>query len=73
VFLENVIVLFAFLENVMKYANKKYHSGWMWVGVTIGLASVKLSGSLNINGYCRLIIMNTIRRKINPYKSFNEK
>jgi hypothetical protein len=29
------------------YANKKYHSGWIWIGVTIGLAKIKLSGSLN--------------------------
>jgi len=27
------------------YANKKYHSGWMWIGVLIGLAGLKLSGS----------------------------
>jgi len=28
------------------YANRKYHSGWMCVGVTIGFAGVKLSGSI---------------------------
>lgn len=34
------------IERKMAYANKKYHSGWMWIGVTKGLAGVKLSGSL---------------------------
>lgn len=29
----------------MAYANKKYHSGWMCVGVTRELAGVKFSGS----------------------------
>jgi len=33
------------------WAKRKYHSGWMWVGVTSGFAGVKLSGSLNIYGY----------------------
>ena len=28
------------------YANKKYHSGWMCTGVTIGFAVVNLSESL---------------------------
>jgi len=32
----------------MAYANRKYHSGWMWVGVTIGFAGVKLSGSIRM-------------------------
>jgi hypothetical protein len=27
------------------YAKRKYHSGWMWTGVTKGLAGIKLSGS----------------------------
>jgi hypothetical protein len=34
----------------MAYANRKYHSGWIWVGVTNGLAGVKLSGSIRENG-----------------------
>jgi len=28
------------------YANKKYHSGWMCLGVTKGLASIQFSGSI---------------------------
>jgi len=27
------------------YANRKYHSGWMWIGVFSGLAGLKFSGS----------------------------
>jgi len=30
------------------------------------LASIKLSGSLNINGYRKLINMNIIKNKMNP-------
>jgi hypothetical protein len=28
------------------YANKKYHSGWIWIGVIIGFVLIKLSLSL---------------------------
>jgi hypothetical protein len=28
------------------YANKKYHSGWIWVGVTRELAGMKLAASI---------------------------
>ena len=33
------------IERKIAYANKKYHSGWMWTGVTKGLAGIKLSTS----------------------------
>lgn len=33
------------IDRRMAYANRKYHSGLMWAGVTRGLAGVKLSGS----------------------------
>jgi len=33
------------MDRRMAYANRKYHSGLMCGGVTIGLAGVKLSGS----------------------------
>lgn len=33
------------IERRMAYANRKYHSGLMWGGVTRGLAGTKLSGS----------------------------
>lgn len=33
------------IDRKIAYANKKYHSGWIWTGVTKGLAGVKFSGS----------------------------
>lgn len=33
------------MDRRIAYANRKYHSGLMWAGVTRGLAGVKLSGS----------------------------
>jgi len=47
------------------YANKKYHSGWMWVGVTSGFAGIKLSGSIREKGFCRL---NSIKRNTNKIR-----
>lgn len=35
------------IDRKIAYANKKYHSGWIWAGVTSGLAGIKLSGSPN--------------------------
>jgi len=32
------------------YAIRKYHSGWIWIGVTRGLAGIKFSGSPKIQG-----------------------
>jgi hypothetical protein len=43
------------------YAKRKYHSGWMWAGVTRGFAGVKLSGSMNKNGVRRLIEIKIVR------------
>lgn len=36
------------IDRRMAYANKKYHSGWICVGVTMAFAGIKLSGSLKI-------------------------
>lgn len=54
------------IDRKIAYANRKYHSGWMWIGVTIGFAGIKLSGSLNIYGYSRLIHQKKKRKIINP-------
>lgn len=43
------------IDRKIAYANKKYHSGWMCVGVTRGLAGVKFSGSIRICGFVLLI------------------
>lgn len=39
--------------------NKRYHSGWMWAGVIIGLAIIEFSGSPMLYG-----IFKTIRDRI---------
>jgi len=38
------------MERRTTYANKKYHSGWMWIGATSGLAGLKFSTSPKILG-----------------------
>lgn len=58
------------IDRRIPYANKKYHSGWICRGVIIGLAGMKLSGSLKIYGYCKLIIINNRAIIINPNISF---
>lgn len=35
------------IDRRMAYSQRKYHSGWMWIGVTRGLALRKFSGSEN--------------------------
>lgn len=61
------------IDRRIAYANKKYHSGWMWIGVTMGLAGIKLSGSPKIYGYWRIIIKNIMKNIINPNMSLYEK
>lgn len=43
------------------YANRKYHSGWMWTGVTIGLAVIKFSGSISVSGHLSVIMIAAVR------------
>lgn len=38
------------IDRRIAYIGKKYHSGWMCVGVTNGLAGIKFSGSIKIVG-----------------------
>jgi len=33
------------IDRKIAYANKKYHSGWIWMGEFRGLAGLKFSGS----------------------------
>jgi len=35
------------IDRRIAYNHKKYHSGWIWRGVTKGLAGIKFSGSPN--------------------------
>lgn len=34
------------MERRIAYAKRKYHSGWMWTGVTSGFAGIKFSASI---------------------------
>ena len=36
------------IERKIAYANKKYHSGWIWVGVTNGFAGIQFSASIKL-------------------------
>lgn len=38
------------MDRKIAYANKKYHSGWMWTGVDIELEGKKLSESPSAYG-----------------------
>lgn len=61
------------IDRRIAYANKKYHSGWIWAGVTNGFAGVKLSGSLSIYGLIRVMIINRGKNNINPSISLRVK
>jgi hypothetical protein len=58
------------IDRRIAYAHKKYHSGWMWVGVTRGLAGKKLAGSLSKVGEKQVIAISEPRNKIAPTISF---
>lgn len=59
------------MDRRVAQVNKKYHSGWIWVGVTSGFTGVKLFGSLNI--YWRMIIVKKEKEIINPKRSLKLK
>jgi len=61
------------IERRIAYAIKKYHSGWIWTGVTNGFAGIKFSGSPNIHGKKKQIIINILSITINPKMSLDEK
>jgi len=52
------------MERKIAYANRKYHSGWIWIGVTKGFAGLKLSGSPNWNGKIKIAVIIIIITKI---------
>ena len=39
------------IDRRIAYANRKYHSGWMWTGVTNGFAGFRFSTSPNRSGF----------------------
>lgn len=57
------------MERRIAYANKKYHSGLMWGGVTSGLAGVKLSGSPRRFGENSAKDVSVMRSTANPRRS----
>lgn len=57
------------MDRRMAYANRKYHSGLMWAGVTRGLAGVKLSGSPRKLGEKSARVVSATRRTVNPMRS----
>ena len=61
------------IERRMAYANKKYHSGLMWGGVTKGLAGVKLSGSPSRLGENKAKDARARRATAKPRRSLYEK
>jgi hypothetical protein len=43
------------IERRIAYANRKYHSGWMWTGVTKGFAGLRFSTSPRRSGFFEII------------------
>jgi hypothetical protein len=54
------------IDRRMAYANRKYHSGWIWIGVFKGLAGLKFSGSPILLGNNNTIKMKNIKNVIAP-------
>lgn len=61
------------IDRRIAYANKKYHSGLIWIGVFIGFAGEKLSGSDSINGSEKFKVSRIVSIVENPIKSLIEK
>lgn len=61
------------IERKMAYAKRKYHSGWIWTGVTRGLAGMKFSGSPKVQGNRREITNNLSNITKKPLKSLKVK
>jgi len=61
------------IDRKIEYANKKYHSGWIWGGVTMGFASIKFSGSFRKLGNKLIIFIIIINIIKNPIISFRVK
>jgi len=53
------------------YANKKYHSGWMCLGVINELASMKFSGSIKLYPYTNLNMKKKYKIIMNSIESLN--
>ena len=60
------------IDRKIAYTHRKYHSGLIWTGVTNGLASTKLSGSVNRFGVNNTIEKNRVSAMMNPKTSLVE-
>lgn len=60
------------IDRRMAYANKKYHSGLMWGGVTRGFAGVKFSGSPRRFGEKRAKSRRVSVSRVAPKRSLYE-
>lgn len=61
------------IDRRMAYANRKYHSGLMCVGVTRGFAGVKFSGSPRRLGENRARRARAVSKMRKPRRSLKEK
>lgn len=61
------------IDRRIAYANRKYHSGLMWGGVTRGLAGIKLSGSPRRLGENRARDVRAMSMAAKPRRSLYEK
>lgn len=61
------------IERRMAYANRKYHSGLIWGGVTSGFAGVKFSGSPKRLGENMAKVIRGMNISMKPRMSFREK
>lgn len=57
------------MDRRIAYANRKYHSGLIWGGVTSGLAGVKLSGSPSRLGVNKASEVRARSRAAKPRRS----
>ena len=60
------------IERRMAQAKRKYHSGWMWVGVTRGFAGMKFSASIKTQPYLRVKTMKTKKKRKKTNVSLTE-
>jgi hypothetical protein len=60
------------IDRRIAYSHRKYHSGWMWMGVTRGLAFRKFSGSVNKFGANKINTINRDRLIAYPSRSLME-
>lgn len=60
------------IDRRIAYNQRKYHSGWIWIGVTKGFAFKKFSGSVNMLGINKIIERNISRAITYPRRSLIE-